>query len=140
MKKIFNFVIASLFLVVISGCGQKKLICTYEVTEDYGKSTLSLTIKYDKEPTNVNMTNKVLFNEDKSEFIDAYYSSMTSVWEEYKDKDGFTISNNKKDLEISNTLEIDMTKIKDEEKADFSLNGSIDEIKKIFVDSGYTCK
>lgn len=142
MKKL----LLSLGLVlVLTGCGGKKLTCTAEEEEMgmkmVGKATI--TFKGDK-VAKVKETADVTVTDEMKSLIDTLKSSLEESYNKYNDY-GVKAKVTVKDATISTSIEYNVNKISDEnleklKDSDIYYSGTYDEVKKALEDEGFTCK
>lgn len=143
MKKI---VIILIFIctLTLTGCEKNRLVCTLE--EESIKDILSkteYTFSFNEENVKeVLMTTKMTLKGDYNDvvFIDSYVEMANAAANSYNQIEGVTatVTNNKNVI----TLKVEMLAIlmNDEDKENYALNLTKEELKKDLEEAGYTCK
>lgn len=127
MKKLgmlFTMFVAVLF---ISGCGDKKLVCTQSQSDDGYDVKVTMTTSFNSKniATKVDMDTVATFDEETA--ATQYYTLMESVANE---QEGAKIKQDGKKVTLT------MTSEPDEDDADINYT----DARKKFEDEGYTCK
>lgn len=146
MKKKFMLCVPVLALgLLTSGCGNTKVLeCT--MSEDNDGMEMSQVVKatYKKDAlSKVDMTMKITVDEEYSEYMDLFASSLTSEFDELEDQKGVTMNTETKDNTLTFSLVADLNSMSDEAKEELDMEedaGTYDEAKKYFEEEGYTCK
>lgn len=150
MKKFKLLGVASVFCLLLSGCGNGQILSCSMTQEQSGatmKQTVDITFKKE-EVSNVKMAIDTKVTDDVS---DSDWNSLVDMLDEQypaADKDGFTLTrdNNEKKRSYNITIEVDVNKAKEDDLADYDLeglagaSGTYKEIKKQMKKSGLTCK
>lgn len=127
MKKSLMLVAALSSLIILSGCGGKKLNC--EKNSDFPSSTLKSEVKVSFKDDYATKTETKLVAEFKNETnADSYAAT-------YEGKEGYKVKKDKsgKKVTITYSSKVD----KDEKKAD---ENKYEKVKDIYESLGYTCK
>lgn len=139
MKK--YLLVLVVMLLVVTGCGGKKLTCTME--ED--GQTAKIVAEFDKNDKaknvkmNMTMQSEEEMTDEEQEYMKTYMELMCSAF----DYEGVTceVKTDKKAVDL--VIEMNFAKMSAEtkEELDFSEEESTyDAMKKNFEESGYTCK
>ena len=150
MKKIM-FLSIIVLLVLVTGCGDKKLICQYSSTNSYyGSDNVFSKTLFDKKGK---MT-KYIINE-KMSYNDQYLEdsglTMDALYEQYKDycsslpeSKNVECSFSKNGNTLTANVEYNISKMTEKEIEDLSLTSYVslteDEIKTQYKSQGFTCK
>ena len=137
MKKYLVVLVA--MLLVVTGCGGKKLNCTME--ED--GQTAKVVVEFDKndKAKKVDMTMTMPFEEELSkeemEYMESYMGLLCSAF----DYEGVTCKTDMSSKKVDVIIDMDFGKMSKEtlEELEFEAT-SYDEMKKSLEESGYTCK
>lgn len=146
MKKKFMLCVPVLALgLLTSGCGNTKVLeCT--MSEDNDGMEMSQVVKatYKKDAlSKADMTMKITVDEEYSEYMDLFESSLTSEFHELEGQKGVTMNIETKDNTLIFSLVADLNSMSDEAKEELDMEedvGTYDEAKKYFEEEGYTCK
>lgn len=144
------FLIIAAF-ILLTGCGNKeeKLICSNSETSNglSIKQTISMTFKNDKINHMKMDVNSKITDETLKTNWDAFKESMDSQNLE-KEKDGVSLKVTKddKNYEYIVTLDVDITKAKQEDLKEYNLEdltddkSTLEDNKKVAEKDGFTCK
>ena len=139
MKKYLVVLVA--MLLVVTGCGGKKLTCTME--ED--GQTAKTVVEFDKndKAKKVNMTMTMPFEEELSkeemEYMESYMGLMCAAF----DYEGVTCKTDMSSKKVDVVIDMDFGKMSKETLAELDFDAeatSYDAMKKSLEESGYTCK
>ncbi len=150
MKKLKLLGVASVFCLLLSGCGNGQILSCSMTQEQSGatmKQTVDITFKKEQ-VSNVKMAIDTKVTDDVS---DSDWNSLVDMLDEQypaADKDGFKLTrdNNEKKRSYNITIEVDVNKAKEDDLAEYDLeglagaSGTYKEIKKQMEKSGLTCK
>lgn len=151
MKKLGMFLVGLFAVGLVTGCGsaEKTLICTMPQNE----SGLAMEQKVEAVFNGKKVTSLKLVVDSKAEddAIKENWSTFSSVLKsqfEGLDADGIVVStkDDSKNYIYTVTVDVDVTKAKDEDLKNFSLDGissskeSIEDVKKQLEDAKYTCE
>lgn len=139
MKKYLVVLVA--MLLVVTGCGGKKLTCTLDETDQ--KSTVAMEFDKDNVVTNIKMTvsvplEKELTAEEK-EYMESYMGLMCAAF----DYEGVTCKAETGSKSVDVVINMDMKKMDDATKDEMGYSkeeATYDAMKKSLEESGYTCK
>lgn len=146
--KVFLLIAA---FILLTGCGNKeeKLICSNSETSNglSIKQTISMTFKNDKINHMKMDVNSKITDETLKTNWDAFKESMDSQNLE-KEKDGVSLKVTKddKNYEYIVTLDVDITKAKQEDLKEYNLEdltddkSTLEDNKKVAEKDGFTCK
>lgn len=138
MKKYLVVLVA--LLLVVTGCGAKKLTCT--MTED--GQTMEAVMEFDKndEVTSIEMNMTMPFEEELSKEEQETYSSYMQVLCSMYDYEGVDCNVNTSSKAVDVVIKMDLEKMSDEDRNNVTgtEGTTYDEIKADLEESGYTCK
>ena len=139
MKKYLLVLI--IMLLVVTGCGEKKLTCTLE--EDGQKATVTAKFGKDDIVTDVTMNMSMPFEKEltaeEKEQMESYMGIVCAAF----DYEGITCDTKMKDKSVDVVVEMNMAKMDAETKEEMGYTdaeGTYDAMKKGMEESGYTCK
>ena len=139
MKKYLVVLVA--MLLVVTGCGGKKLTCTLEETDQ--KSTVAMEFDKENVVTKIKMTVSVpLENEltaEEKEYMESYMGIMCAAF----DYDGVSCETKTGSKSVDVVITMDMDKMDQDTKDDMGYSkeeATYDAMKKSLEESGYTCK
>lgn len=142
MKKVMLLGVIGLVLC-LTGCSEKKLVCT-STGKDLGKEVKTeVIVKFDKkEASKVEETIDMIFEEEYISSIDSIYNALEEQSKLYNGKTGITVKSTKGDNNIRVKINIDVKAQQDEENAVnvIDVAGTRSDVKKSMETSGYTCK
>lgn len=142
MKKVYGLFLAILSLTVITGCGSKKNEITCTSTQDDQKVVATVKTDKDDKITNVKMSTSM--KASSKEELDSTYKLLNSSLDEMNKNEGAKVSLSKKDLTLTMTVQVDLTKISDDVKSSLGLGDEFNttgaEFKKTATSNGATCK
>ncbi len=136
-KKVMLMTVLFLALVILTGCGGKKLTCT--TTEDGEISKLVANFKNNKVTTMTTESTEVYETEEEAENSKKVLTAMLGVTQ--SDYLKFEIKQNGKELTTIMTL--DLTKMTDEqiaEEIEVKQDISYDGLKEMYESQGFECK
>ena len=146
MKNLFKLGTLVLVVVLITGCGSKgkTLTCTRELNEVgmVENSTVKVNFKGEK-VAKIATTLKITLGDEYISSLDGLKSSMESIYEGIKDKDGVKFSSSSDKNSFTINLKLDVSKFNENELAGLDLvdvNGTYDSIKAVYEKEEYTCK
>ena len=139
MKKYLVVLVA--MLLVVTGCGGKKLTCTLEQADQ--KSTVAMEFNKDNVVTDIKMTisvplEKELTDEEK-QYMESYMGLMCAAF----DYEGVTCKTDMSSKKVDVVIDMDFGKMSKETLAELDFDAeatSYDAMKKSLEESGYTCK
>lgn len=146
MKKKFMLCVPVLALgLLTSGCGNTKVLeCTMSEYNDGMEMSQVVKATYKKDAlSKADMTMKITVDEEYSEYMDLFESSLTSEFHELEGQKGVTMNIETKDNTLTFSLVADLNSMSDEAKEELDMAedvGTYDEAKKYFEEEGYTCK
>lgn len=143
MIKKLSLICMSCLCILLTGCGEKKLVCNKSETQNGITNKENIEVLFKKEkPISTKVSIKMTFNSNTKSQINTTYDILKTSFEELKDKKGIQINTSKKDNSINFFMNVDLKKINDSEKLglDFSNNDNYEKIKGEFKSDGYTCE
>ena len=142
MKKIFCLLCLLGLSFTLSGCGTKTLTCTKSETESGMTNEETMTVKFkDDKPSSATMKMDIKFDDSTKSSVDMMYSLLESGLKE-AEQDGVKVDTKKTDNSITVKLDVDFSKVKDEDglDLDFDSTKSFSEVKEEIEEEGYKCK
>lgn len=142
MKKVVKLIGTLGCVLLLCGCGSKKMSCTLDTDDEVMKSKVLMNVSFKNDGID---TIKISSNyEIKDEYKDIVQTIKDSYDEVYNIsnkniKYKSSLNNNKIDI----NLVLKYSKLDDETKTKLSLNdfsGNMEEVKSKLSDLGYTCK
>ena len=124
MKK-FSFLFMVAAVLMVTGCGKEKLVCTNEQSYGTAKLNTEITVTFDKEYAS-KTTTKMLASFDEEATAKSFAGN-------YKDKKEFTVKRDGKKVTVTQTTEFDKKEAKSEDNKK-------DAIKKYLQESGFKCE
>ena len=142
MKKLCSLFLAIVCLTVVTGCGSSKNEITCTMTEDGQKVVATVRTDKDDKITNVKMSTSM--EAPSKEELELAYGLLNVSVGAMNSANGVKASVSKKNLTLTMTIQVDLTKISDEDldklDFDFSNTATGTEFKKNAIESGATCK
>ena len=151
MKGLKTIIILVIGLFCLTGCGEKKLVCTSTEDEDGIRMDQEITVTYKEDQvTNVKLNLDATATEEAQE----YWAIFTSVMEaqfndtiENGNEEGVKINMDTDDdnYRMNFSMEFDLIKVSNEVMEEYSIeeivdsNATIEEIKANMEADGYTC-
>ena len=132
MKKYLVVLVA--MLLVVTGCGGKKLTCTLDQADQ--KSTVAMEFNKDNVVTDIKMTISVPL---EKELMESYMGLMCAAF----DYEGVTCKAETGSKSVDVVINMDMEKMDDATKDEMGYSkeeATYDAMKKSLEESGYTCK
>lgn len=151
MKK-YSFIIVFVLVLLVTGCGNNKLICRHSKTDSfYGDNTVSYKLEFDKNNTlkKFVLNSESIYNKsyiDSAEIdMNSEYASAKEICDMYKDSSSTKCNVNLyNDSKIVIEISFDFSKMSDEEITNYGLdeykNMKYDDAKDTFTKTGFTCK
>lgn len=151
MKK-YSFIIVFALVLLVTGCGDNKLICRHSKTDSfYGDNTVSYKLVFDKDNVlkKFTLNSEAVYNKDYIKIaeidMNTEFESAKEICEMYKNtsnaKCNVNLYNNKK---IVIEISFDIDKMSEEEIATFGLSEykgmTYKEAKENYSKTGFTCK
>ena len=150
MKYFKGFFICLVAVVLLTGCGSKKLTCSQSSDESGMKTEMKYTIgfKSDKPSTIKTETKMTATSDEVKESWSMMAGFMELGFADFKDKAGVKIDskNDEKKYTYTLTMDIDLNKISDDDLEGLDLSdianstSGYDDVKKDAEDAGFTCK
>ena len=139
MKKYLALLVA--VLLVVTGCGEKKLTCTMD--DESGSEKMVYTFNKDNVATKVDATMTSKFDTELSKEEQESYKSLLDTMCALYDGDAYKCSVDVSAKEYSLTITMDINKMTAEEKEEAGYTekeATYDYLKENLEESGYTCK
>jgi len=126
MKKCLSLVMMIFGIVLMTGCGEKKMVCTNE--QEYGTAKLDteITVTFNKDEYATKTTTKMVASFESKETAKAFASN-------YEGKDGYEVKKDGKKVTITQTTKFEKDEVKTE-------NNKMSSVKKYLTESGFKCK
>ena len=142
MKKVVKLIGTLGCVLLLCGCGSKKMSCTMNTDDEVMKSNVLMSVSFKKDSID---TIKINSNyEIKDEYKDIVQTVKDSYDEVYNiSNKNIKYKSSLNDNKIDINLELKYPKLDDEAKTKLGLNdfsGNRDEVKTKLSDLGYTCK
>ena len=142
MKKVVKLIGTLGCVLLLCGCGSKKMSCTMDTDDEVMKSNVCMNVSFKKNSID---TIKISSNyEIKDEYKDIVQTIKDSYDEVYNiSNKNIKYKSSLNDNKIDINLELKYPKLDDEAKTKLGLNdfsGNRDEVKTKLSDLGYTCK
>lgn len=142
MKKVVKLIGTLGCVLLLCGCGSKKMSCTMDTDDEVMKSNVLMNVSFKKDSID---TIKINSNyEIKDEYKDIVQTIKDSYDEVYNiSNKNIKYKSSLNDNKIDINLELKYPKLDDDAKTKLGLNdfsGNRDEVKTKLSDLGYTCK
>lgn len=142
MKKVVKLIGTLGCVLLLCGCGSKKMSCTMDTDDEVMKSNVLMNVSFKKDSID---TIKISSNyEIKDEYKDIVQTIKDSYDEVYNiSNKNIKYKSSLNDNKIDINLELKYPKLDDDAKTKLGLNdfsGNRDEVKTKLSDLGYTCK
>ena len=142
MKKVVKLIGTLGCVLLLCGCGSKKMSCTMDTDDEVMKSNVLMNVSFKKDSID---TIKISSNyEVKDEYKDIVQTIKDSYDEVYNiSNKNIKYKSSLNDNKIDINLELKYPKLDDDAKTKLGLNdfsGNRDEVKTKLSDLGYTCK
>lgn len=142
MKKVVKLIGTLGCVLLLCGCGSKKMSCTMNTDDEVMKSNVLMNVSFKK-----NSIDKIKISSNY-EIKDEYKDIVQTVKDSYDEVYNISNKNIKyksslNDNKIDINLELKYPKLDDDAKTKLGLNdfsGNRDEVKTKLSDLGYTCK
>lgn len=142
MKKVVKLIGTLGCVLLLCGCGSKKMSCTMDTDDEVMKSNVSMNVSFKK-----NSIDKIKISSNY-EIKDEYKDIVQTIKDSYDEVYNISNKNIKyksslNDNKIDINLELKYPKLDDDAKTKLGLNdfsGNRDEVKTKLSDLGYTCK
>lgn len=142
MRKILTFILASILL--LTGCGKnksmKKLTCSeIETNTNYTlKTTMVFYFENEKLKT-ATMTYNTTLGDDYIKLLNTFIESYEYGAEDINKKNGYHARVEHGSNNVSLIMDIDVSKISENDIESSYLNENYEELKKRYTDTGFTC-
>ena len=142
MKKVVKLIGTLGCVLLLCGCGSKKMSCTMDTDDEVMKSNVLMNVSFKK-----NSIDKIKISSNY-EIKDEYKDIVQTIKDSYDEVYNIANKNIKyksslNDNKIDINLELKYPKLDDDAKTKLGLNdfsGNRDEVKTKLSDLGYTCK
>lgn len=142
MKKVVKLIGTLGCVLLLCGCGSKKMSCTMDTDDEVMKSNVLMNVSFKK-----NIIDKIKISSNY-EIKDEYKDIVQTIKDSYDEVYNISNKNIKyksslNDNKIDINLELKYPKLDDDAKTKLGLNdfsGNRDEVKTKLSDLGYTCK
>lgn len=142
MKKVVKLIGTLGCVLLLCGCGSKKMSCTMDTDDEVMKSNVLMNVSFKKDSID-----KIKISSNY-EIKDEYKDIVQTIKDSYDDVYNISNKNIKyksslNDNKIDINLELKYSKLDDDAKTKLGLNdfsGNMDEVKTKLGDLGYTCK
>lgn len=142
MKKVVKLIGTLGCVLLLCGCGSKKMYCTMDTDDEVMKSNVLMNVSFKK-----NSIDKIKISSNY-EIKDEYKDIVQTIKDSYDEVYNISNKNIKyksslNDNKIDINLELKYPKLDDDAKTKLGLNdfsGNRDEVKTKLSDLGYTCK
>ena len=142
MKKVVKLIGTLGCVLLLCGCGSKKMSCTMDTDDEVMKSNVLMNVSFKK-----NSIDKIKIS-SSYEIKDEYKDIVQTIKDSYDEVYNISNKNIKyksslNDNKIDINLELKYPKLDDDAKTKLGLNdfsGNRDEVKTKLSDLGYTCK
>lgn len=142
MKKVVKLIGTLGCVLLLCGCGSKKMSCTMDTDDEVMKSKVLMNVSFKK-----NSIDKIKISSNY-EIKDEYKDIVQTIKDSYDEVYNISNKNIKyksslNDNKIDINLELKYPKLDDDAKTKLGLNdfsGNRDEVKTKLSDLGYTCK
>lgn len=142
MKKVVKLIGTLGCVLLLCGCGSKKMSCTMDTDDEVMKSNVLMNVSFKK-----NSIDKIKISSNY-EIKDEYKDIVQTIKDSYDEVYNISNKNIKyksslNDNKIDINLELKYPKLDDDAKTKLGLNdfsGNRDEVKSKLSDLGYTCK
>lgn len=150
MKK-FSLLCALVLTLVLTGCGEKKLICQYKTTDSFqGDNEVGYKVTFDKndKPISIAINSKSKYGEKYLESysvdLDTEIAAAKEFCTELEATDNVSCSANLNNNTITLNVKYNVSKMSDEAKSELGLTEIAElkyaDIKTQYEGSGFTCK
>jgi len=131
-------------ILLLSGCGEKKLTCTKDDSNTGESSSYKMVLTYKKDTlTKMHATDAITLSDEYKDQIDDMVSKYNSLYDDFNKIDGFKATVTGKDNVITITVDTDVTKLSDDDKSSLGVNvysTSYNDAKSNIEADGFTCK
>ena len=142
MKKVVKLIGTLGCVLLLCGCGSKKMSCTMDTDDEVMKSNVLMNVSFKKDSIDkIKISSNYEIKDEYKDIVQTIKDSYDEVYNisnkiiKYKS----SLNDNKIDI----NLELKYPKLDDEAKTKLGLNdfsGNRDEVKTKLSDLGYTCK
>lgn len=147
MKKFLSLIAVVCSVVVLTGCGNKTIVCDGSLTE----SGVTADVKVTGDFAGSKMTKQTIEMEfDLTDYlqyadIDDYYESFQTQYAQFEEYEGISIDVTKGDNSIIVVMIVDLDKVDENTYKQLGIgNGELEVSTKAFIDDftdmGFTCK
>lgn len=141
MKKIMIMIVCCLFF--LTGCKNSRLVCTATSEADDVNLESKYIFTFSNGKVNkatMKSTGTLLGEFNNEDTINEYKSSAESYAEEYNKTEGIKAQVSSSKNKVTLTVDIIAASLTAEDKEEYGLNSTREELKKEFEENNYTCK
>lgn len=142
MKKVVKLIGTLGCVLLLCGCGSKKMSCTMDTDDEVMKSNVSMNVSFKKDSIDkIKISSNYEIKDEYKDIVQTIKDSYDEVYNISNKNIKYKSSLNDNKIDIN--LELKYPKLDDEAKTKLGLNdfsGNRDEVKTKLSDLGYTCK
>ena len=147
MKKILASFALVLFAIISTGCGDKTVVCSGDMTESGVTANVSVTGNFSGDKLKEQIIKMEFDLTDYLQYadIDTFYESFKTQYAAFEEYEGVSIEVAKKEKAILVTMTVDLEKVSEEDYEELGFGSGKLEVSskayiKEFTDMGLTCK
>lgn len=142
MKKVVKLIGTLGCVLLLCGCGSKKMSCTMNTDDEVMKSNVLMNVSFKKDSIDkIKISSNYEIKDEYKDIVQTIKDSYDEVYNISNKNIKYKSSLNDNKIDIN--LELKYPKLDDEAKTKLGLNdfsGNRDEVKTKLSDLGYTCK
>lgn len=142
MKKVVKLIGTLGCVLLLCGCGSKKMSCTMDTDDEVMKSNVSMNVSFKKDSIDkIKISSNYEIKDEYKDIVQTIKDSYDEVYNISNKNIKYKSSLNDNKIDIN--LELKYPKLDDDAKTKLGLNdfsGNRDEVKTKLSDLGYTCK
>lgn len=142
MKKVVKLIGTLGCVLLLCGCGSKKMSCTMDTDDEVMKSNVLMNVSFKKDSIDtIKISSSYEIKDEYKDIVQTIKDSYDEVYNISNKNIKYKSSLNDNKIDIN--LELKYPKLDDEAKTKLGLNdfsGNRDEVKTKLSDLGYTCK
>lgn len=142
MKKVVKLIGTLGCVLLLCGCGSKKMACTMNTDDEVMKSNVLMNVSFKKDSIDkIKISSNYEIKDEYKDIVQTIKDSYDEVYNISNKNIKYKSSLNDNKIDIN--LELKYPKLDDEAKTKLGLNdfsGNRDEVKTKLSDLGYTCK
>lgn len=142
MKKVVKLIGTLGCVLLLCGCGSKKMSCTMDTDDEVMKSNVLMNVSFKKDSIDkIKISSNYEIKDEYKDIVQTIKDSYDEVYNISNKNIKYKSSLNDNKIDIN--LELKYPKLDDEAKTKLGLNdfsGNRDEVKTKLSDLGYTCK